>query len=297
MEEIMDKRKALGKGFQALMPDINSAVNSANILTADANVGVNMLKIHEIIPGRYQPRSAFKQDRLDELISSIKEKGVVQPVLVRRTENGYELITGERRLRAVTELGLEHIPAIIKDVDDLNAMEMALIENLQREDLNAIEEARAYQRLSQEFHFTQEQIARAIGRDRASIANTLRLLNLPEKIQRLVSDDVIQMGHARALLSVSDENRQIRLCEKIVSKGLSVREVEHMVRPHAQQRKQPPYSAVQDTHTRAAEETLEKILGTRVSIHHRKKRGKIVIDYFSLDDLNRIIELIGHPLR
>ena len=288
----MDKRKALGKGFQVLMPDMNSDSNATNILTAETNASMHMLSVDEIMPGRYQPRSAFKQEKLDELISSIREKGVVQPVLVRRTDAGYELIAGERRLRAAKTLGLKTMPAIIKDVDDLNAMEMALIENLQREDLNPIEEAHAYQRLSQEFHFTQEQIAQAIGRDRASVANTLRLLNLPDKIQRLVSDDMIQMGHARALLAVSDERKQMRLCEKIISKGLSVREVEHMVRPHAQQRKQQPHSVAQDPYTQTVEEELEKILGTKVSINHRKKRGKIVIDYFSLDDLNRIIELI-----
>jgi len=288
----MDKRKALGRGFQALMPDMDSDSNTANILTAQTSASVHMLSVDEIIPGRYQPRSAFKQEKLDELISSIKEKGVVQPVLVRRTDAGYELIAGERRLRAVKALGLKTMPAIIKDVDDLNAMEMALIENLQREDLNPIEEAHAYQRLNQEFHFTQEQIAQAIGRDRASVANTLRLLNLPDKIQLLVSDDIIQMGHARALLAVPDAQRQMRLCEKIINKGLSVREVEHMVRPHAQQRRQKPYGVTQDPHTQAVEEELEKILGTKISIHHRKKRGKIIIDYFSLDDLNRIIEII-----
>ena len=288
----MDKRKALGKGFQALMPDVTSDSNSMNILTAETGASMRMLDINEIIPGRYQPRSAFKQEKLDELILSIKEKGVVQPVLVRRAEAGYELIAGERRLRAAKTLGLKIMPAIIKDVDELNAMEMALIENLQREDLNPIEEAHAYQRLSQEFHFTQEQIAQAIGKDRASVANILRLLNLPDKIQRFVSDDIIQMGHARALLTLPNEHKQMLLCEKIINKGLSVREVEHMVRPHAQQRKQQPYSAAQDPHTHAAEEALEKILGTKVSIHHRKKRGKIIIDYFSLDDLNRIIELI-----
>jgi ParB family transcriptional regulator, chromosome partitioning protein len=288
----MDKRKALGRGFQALMPETDGTTPNSNILTADANNSVHMLNIAEIIPGKYQPRSAFRQDKLDELTASIKEKGVVQPVLVRRTDAGYELIAGERRLRAVKELGIKTMPAIIKDVDDLNAMEMALIENLQREDLNPIEEARAYKRLSQEFHFTQEQIAQSIGIDRTSVANTLRLLNLPGKIQQYVAEDMIQMGHARALLAVADENKQLRMCEKIIQKNLSVREVEHMVRPHAQQRSQRPYSVAQDPYTQSAKEGLEKILGTKVTITHRKKRGKIIIDYFSLDDLNRIIELI-----
>lgn len=288
----MDKRKALGRGFQALMPDTGGTTPNSSLLTADANNSVHMLNITDIIPGKYQPRSAFRQDKLDELTASIKEKGVVQPVLVRRTDAGYELIAGERRLRAVKELGMKTMPAIIKDVDDLNAMEMALIENLQREDLNPIEEAHAYKRLNQEFHFTQEQIAQAIGKDRTSVTNALRLLNLPDKIQRHVAEDIIQMGHARALLAVSDEHKQLRMCEKIIQKGLSVREVEHMVRPHAQQRRQHPYSVAQDPYTQSAKEDLEKILGTKVTITHRKKRGKIIIDYFSLDDLNRIIELI-----
>jgi ParB family transcriptional regulator, chromosome partitioning protein len=288
----MDKRKALGRGFQALMPDTDDAFPGANILTADASNSVHMLNTADIIPGKYQPRSAFRKDKLDELTASIKEKGVVQPVLVRRTDAGYELIAGERRLRAVKALGMKTMPAIIKDVDDLNAMEMALIENLQRDDLNPIEEAHAYKRLNQEFHFTQEQIAQAIGKDRTSVTNALRLLSLPDKIQQYVAEDTIQMGHARTLLAVADEQKQIRLCEKIIQKNLSVREVEHMVRPHAQQRRQPPYSVVQDPYTQSAKEDLEKILGTKVTITHRKKRGKIIIDYFSLDDLNRIIELI-----
>jgi ParB family transcriptional regulator, chromosome partitioning protein len=288
----MDKRKALGRGFHALMPDTDNAATNSNILTADVNNSVRMLDISEILPGKYQPRSAFRQDKLDELAASIHEKGVVQPVLVRRTDAGYELIAGERRLRAVKKLGIKTIPAIIKNVDDLNAMEMALIENLQREDLNSIEEAHAYKRLSQEFHFTQEQIAQSIGKDRVSVSNTLRLLNLPDKIQHFLEEDIIQMGHARALLSVSDEQKQMRMCEKIIRKGMSVREVEHMVRPHVQQRKQGPYSVIKDPHTHAAEEELEKILGTRVTITHRKKRGKIIIDYYSLDDLNRVIEVI-----
>jgi ParB family transcriptional regulator, chromosome partitioning protein len=289
----MDKHKALGKGFHALMPDMESVSSKGNILTADANTSVQMLNIREIIPGKYQPRSAFNQERLDELKASIKEKGVVQPVLVRRSDTGYELIAGERRLRAAKALGFDVMPAIIKDVDDINAMEMALIENLQREDLNPIEEARAYKRLNDEFHFTQEQIAQAIGKDRASVANIVRLLNLPEPIQKLLSDNVIQMGHARALLSVADPAKQMRMCEKVIKKGLSVREVEYMVRPHAPQRKQQPYGIAQDPQTHAVQEELEKILGTKVTINHRKKRGKIIIDYYSLDDLNRIIDIIS----
>jgi ParB family transcriptional regulator, chromosome partitioning protein len=287
----MEKRKALGRGLQALIPESDSAAVPQE-LSAENNNGVSMLLVQDINPGQYQPRSAFKQDKLDELIASIKEKGIVQPVLVRKQETGYELIAGERRLRAAKALGIARIPAIIKNAGDLDAIEMALIENIQREDLNPIEEAIAYKRLSAEFNFTQEQIAQAIGKDRASVANTLRLLNLPNAIQTLVADNIIQAGHAKALLAVSDTQKQQRICEKIVRKGLSVREAEFLVRPHAKQRAVSPYPAVQDPHIQNMEDELEKILGTKVVIRHRKKRGKIVIDYFSVDDLNRVISII-----
>ena len=286
----MEKRKALGKGLQALIPEARDS--NASLLTADITPGVAELRVCDIAPGRYQPRSAFNQAKLNELIASIKEKGIVQPVLARKTDKGYELIAGERRLRAAKALGMATIPAIVKEVDDLNAMEIALVENIQREDLNPIEEACAYKRLINEFNFTQEQIAQAIGRDRTSIANTMRLLQLPDKIQSFLADDIIQAGHAKALLSVQDPHKQMRICEKIIRKKLSVREAEYLARPHAEKRRQPAYLATRDAHTRAAEETLEKTLGTKVVIQHRKKRGKIIIDYFSLDDLNRIIDLI-----
>jgi ParB family transcriptional regulator, chromosome partitioning protein len=286
----MEKRRALGKGLEALIPEAQES--SANILTVESSAGIAQLNIQDITPGRYQPRSAFKQEKLDELMASIKERGVVQPVLVRRVGAGYELIAGERRLRAAKSLGMQTVPAIIKDVDDLNAMQMALVENIQREDLNPIEEARAYKRLATEFSFTQEQIAQAIGRDRTSITNTLRLLQLPDTVQQLLADDIIQAGHAKALLAVADTKKQLRICEKIIKKKLSVREVEYLVRPQADRRTQPAHTPAADPYARAAEEELEKIFGTRVSIQHRKKRGKIIIDYFSLDDLNRIIDMI-----
>jgi ParB family transcriptional regulator, chromosome partitioning protein len=286
----MEKRKALGKGLQSLIPEARGG--NASLLTAEIKPGVVELKVCDIAPGKYQPRSAFNHAKLNELIASIKEKGIVQPVLARLTDKGYELIAGERRLRAAKALGMATIPAIVKEVDDLNAMELALVENIQREDLNPIEEACAYRRLIKEFNFTQEQIAQAIGRDRTSIANTMRLLHLPDKIQTLLADDVIQAGHAKALLSIPDPQKQMRVCEKLIRKQLSVREVEYLARPHAETRRQSAYSSTRDADTRAAEEALEKILGTKVVIQHRKKRGKIIIDYFSLDDLNRIIELI-----
>jgi len=285
----MEKRKALGKGLQALIPEV-SAQDTESILGGPLEAIIH-LKVADIKPSRYQPRSSFDKEKLEELIMSIKEKGVVQPVLVRKTASGYELIAGERRLRAVKSLGIDTLPVIIKDVDDQNAMELALIENIQRDDLNPIEEARAYQCLHKEFAFTQEKIAQQIGKDRASVTNTLRLLNLPQKIQQFILDDLLTMGHARALLGISDGRKQMKLCEKIIRKGLSVREAEHLVRPRASQRKASSYQA-QDLHAKAVEDDLQQTLGTKVRIQHGKKRGKVVIEYFSPSDLDRIIKII-----
>jgi len=181
----MEKHKALGKGLQALIPEASNS--EAGDLATQTQSGLVTVHISEIKSSRFQPRTAFKTEKLDELIASIKEKGIVQPVLVRRAEQGYELIAGERRFRAAQSLNMQQIPVIIKDVDDVNAMELALVENIQREDLNPIEEAKAYKRLSSEFNFTQEEIAQAVGRDRTSVTNTMRLLSLSDAIQQLNS--------------------------------------------------------------------------------------------------------------
>lgn len=285
----MEKHKALGKGLQALIPEVSNSETGE--LTIKAQAGLATANISEIKPSRFQPRTAFKTEKLDELIASIKEKGIVQPILVRRREQGYELIAGERRFRAAQRLNLKKIPVIIKNVDDASAMELALVENIQREDLNPIEEAKAYKRLSSEFNFTQEKIAQAVGRDRTSVTNTLRLLSLPAPIQQLLLDDAITMGHARALLTISDQRRQIKICDKIVRKGLSVREVEQMLRPHAAKRKHSAYNSP-DLHIKAVEDELRQIFGTKIKIRHGKKQGKIVIDYYSLTDLNRIVKIL-----
>ena len=287
----MEKHKALGKGLQALIPEAQE--NDTGALATSVRTGLTTVDISEIKPNRFQPRTAFKAEKLDELVASIREKGIVQPILVRKAEEGYELIAGERRFRAAQRLNLQKMPVIIKEVDDVNAMELALIENIQREDLNPIEEAKAYKRLSSEFGFTQEKIAQSVGRDRTSVTNIMRLLSLPEQIQQLILDDAITMGHARALLTISDQRKQLNICEKILRKRLSVREVEQMARPHAPQRKQPAHHSP-DLHIKAVEDELEPIFGTKVKIQHGKKRGKIVIDYYSLTDLNRIVKILKH---
>ena len=287
----MEKHKALGKGLQALIPEAQE--NDTGALATSVRTGLTTVDISEIKPNRFQPRTAFKAKKLDELVASIREKGIVQPVLVRKAEKGYELIAGERRFRAAQRLNLQKMPVIIKEVDDVNAMELALIENIQREDLNPIEEAKAYKRLSSEFGFTQEKIAQSVGRDRTSVTNIMRLLSLPDQIQQLILDDAITMGHARALLTIADQRKQLSICEKILRKRLSVREVEQMARPHAPHRKQSSHHNP-DLHIKAVEDELEPIFGTKVKIQHGKKRGKIVIDYYSLTDLNRIVEILKH---
>jgi len=248
------------------------------------------LDVSEVQTGRYQPRKDFNKEKLNELIASIREKGVVQPLLAKKTKAGIELIAGERRLRAAKAVGIKKVPVILKNVDDASAMEIALIENIQREDLNPIEEAKAYARLGREFNFTQEKIAQAVGKDRTSITNTLRLLNLPEKIQALILKDMLTMGHARCLLSISEERKQVALAEKIIKKGLSVREAEQLVKPHTTSN--PVAKKSIDPHAQALEEELQQALGTKVSIQHGKKRGKLIIEYYSPADLERVMEII-----
>jgi len=279
--------KALGKGLSALIP-----VKEHDISAPQS--GVLEIPISQIRTNKYQPRTDFKQDKLNDLVNSIREKGVVQPVLARKVQDGYELIAGERRLRAAKTLGLEKIPAILRNVADVDMLEISLIENIQREELNSIEEAVAYQRLVEEFNFTQEAVAKVLGKDRSTVANTLRLLNLPKKIQGLISSGDITAGHAKALLSLPTEIIQISVCNVIIKKGLSVRESEALVarrllgtKPASPQKKDGGISEI--------ENQLQQIFGTRVVIAHGKKRGKIQIEYYSNDDLNRILDILNSP--
>ena len=207
-------RKVLGRGLEALIPQT----------PADSKEKVQSLKIEQISASRFQPRLTFSQEKIQELAGSIREQGVIQPVLVRMVDTDrYELIAGERRYRAVKFLGLPEIPAIVRRVADADVLEMSIIENIQREELNALEEAKAYRRLAQEFGHSQDHIANRVGKDKTSVSNLLRILNLPEKIQDYLSKNLISFGHAKALLSLHDEKRQNQICERIVQKGLSVR--------------------------------------------------------------------------
>ncbi|MDP3788846.1 MAG: ParB/RepB/Spo0J family partition protein, partial [Candidatus Omnitrophota bacterium] len=240
----------------------------------------------------FQPRERYDQKKLDDLISSIKEKGVLQPVIVRDKNGEYELIAGERRLRAAQALGIEEIPVIVRNVSDADALELSLIENIQREELNPIEEAKAFKRLMDEFGFSQEEVSRAVGKDRATVANTLRLLSLPKRAQDMVSDGEISMGHAKALLSLSGEHAILKLANSIVKKGLSVRETESAVLRKKGAGSQAKVPQAKDHKIMFFEEELQRTLGTKVAIKHGKKRGEIRIDYYSLEDLERIYNLL-----
>ena len=282
----MAARKALGRGLEALIPDLPD--------DQEGRQSVLQVPIDRISANPYQPRQSFDQARLDELARSILEKGVIQPVTVRR-KNGqeeYELIAGERRLRAARQTGYQTIPAIVMAVSSSEEMmELSLIENIQRDDLNPIHEARAYLRLQEECHLTQEEVATRVGKNRTTVANTLRLLKLPAEVQKCLLADEITMGHARALLGLENRTEQAELCKQVVKKGLSVRKVEELVKKrYEEKRESTPARKPHDLAT--AESIMQRILGTKVNINRRQHKGKIEIEFYSTDDLNRILELL-----
>ncbi|MCX5701351.1 MAG: ParB/RepB/Spo0J family partition protein [Candidatus Omnitrophica bacterium] len=277
------ERKALGKGIGALIPEKEIATRNEIIY----------VQSDQIKPNPFQPREEFNQEHIDELAQSIKEKGVIQPLLVRRRGDSYELIAGERRLRACKSLGLKEIPIIVKDIGDRDSLEYALIENIQREDLNPIEEAHAYQHLIDKFQVTQEKIGEALGKGRTTIANTLRLLRLPYEIQEEMKKGRISFAHGRALLEVQDENLQRRFAQDIIAKELSVRELESLIkmrRPKSMRRKISP--SVREPFLAVLEEEMQHRLSTKVRISKQKKRGHIFIEFYSQEDLERIAGII-----
>lgn len=286
------ENRALGRGLSALIPEKANVAQSAQ--SSEKRVDdVAFLKITKIRDNAQQPRTHYDSMKLDELKASIKDKGVLQPILVRPDGEGYEVIAGERRLRAARALGLEEVPAIIKNVSMQEAFVIALVENIQREELNAIEEAQAYARLTKEYKFSREDVAKAVSKDPSTVSNTMRLLSLPEYIQDAVVDGKISMGHARSLLAVENEARQQQLFEKVIAKGLSVRELEALIKSeghtllrHAK-REKPKNADIS-----SIEEDLQRIVGTKVRIQAQKKRGKIIIEYYSFDDLERIMGIM-----
>jgi len=281
----MEKRPALGKGLSALIPDLPEPLASA--VETD---------IDRLAPNQFQPRAYIDEARLQELAQSIKVNGVIQPIVVRRMGERFQIIAGERRWRAAKLAGLLRVPIAVRDVapgQEQSLLQIALIENIQRENLNPIEEARAYRRLADEFHLRQEDIATAVGKDRASVANVLRLLKLPEEIRTEVATGRLSMGHARALLALTDEAQQRSTARDVIARSLSVRETESLVKKIGESGAPAPEPAepkAADVHTRAAEDKLKFLLGTRVRIVRRGSRGRIEIDFTSEEELIRIYD-------
>jgi ParB family chromosome partitioning protein len=279
-------KRGLGRGLSALIPDIDTIRGPQ----------VRELPIDKIQPNPFQPRKRFDESKLAELAESIKQHGIVQPLVVRQKGDSYELVVGERRLQAARILGLERVPVIINEFEDIEMVQVALIENLQREDLNVIEEAAAYRRLIEEFGMTQEELAKVLGRSRPAIANIIRLLNLSPEVQEIVSRGTISMGHARALLAVDDLSLQERVCKHVVEKQLSVRETEEVVRRVVAtgrlKKVKVRDNQIRDPHIVSVEERLRHALGTQVRVCPGKKKGKIEIEYYSDEDLERILSLV-----
>jgi len=277
-----DKRPALGRGLSALIPDAAPPSAGERALEVDSDL---------LRPNRFQPRTHIDDAKIDELARSIRSNGIIQPIVVRSVDGGYEIVAGERRWRASQRAGLLKVPVVVRDIPEERLLAAALIENIQREDLNPIEEAHAYRRLVDEYQLTQEQIADAVGKDRSSVANFLRLLKLPQEVRANLGSGALTMGHARALLGLPDEASQLRVARDIVAKNLSVRETEALVKKATQpaSAKEP---AQKDVHTRAAEEKLRFVLGTRVRIERQRKGGRIEIDFESEDELQRLFETL-----
>lgn len=292
--------KGLGKGLDALIPE-NSARKNAKT-EVEKQVVIEkvikkeevMVKISEVEPNRNQPRKNFDEDALLELSESIKQFGIIQPLVVQKRKDYYEIIAGERRWRAAKMAGLKEVPVIIKDYTDQEIVEISLIENIQREDLNPIEEAQAFKRLLTEFHLKQDEVAEKVSKSRTAVTNSMRLLKLDERVQQMVIDDMLSTGHARALLATDDKEQQYSLANKIFEEKMSVREVEHMMqalqkpKTEKKRKEEVPNKFIYED----IEEKLKNILGTKVSVNHKKNnKGKIEIEYYSNEELERLLEL------
>jgi ParB family transcriptional regulator, chromosome partitioning protein len=281
-------KKGLGKGLSALIP---SAENRAEGLNERATTEV---AVERITPSPFQPRRSFDEAKIEELATSIRNQGIIQPLVVRPKADGFELIAGERRWRAARKAGLSRVPVVVRDASDHEALQLALVENLQREDLNPIEEATGYRRLQEEFHWSQEEMAEKVGKSRPAIANSLRLLALPAEVLQEVSAGNLPAGQARALLGLHAEPLILSACREVIAKGLSTRETEKMVRYLILGRKRRRQVPLLDPDLKTVIENMQRVLGTRVRLipKARSTKGKIEIEYYALTDLERIIQKI-----
>ncbi|MFJ7937584.1 ParB/RepB/Spo0J family partition protein [Peribacillus sp. NPDC096622] len=277
--------KGLGKGLNALF-------NSGEISKDEI---VREIKLRELRPNPYQPRKSFRLEAIEELKQSIMEHGILQPIIARKSIKGYEIVAGERRYRAAKEAGLKTVPVVVRELSEQQMMELAILENLQREDLNPIEEAAAYQTLLEKLEFTQEQLANRLGKSRPHIANHVRLLSLPEGIRRYISDGEISMGHGRALLGLKKKEMLKPVVDKILKEGMNVRQLEqyiHQLNDTVSRETKPKKQEKKDIFIKQRETSLRERLGTSVTIKQSKKKGKIEIEFFSKEDLERILNLI-----
>lgn len=288
------KKRTLGKGLDALIP------KEKKTETQSENKGYSTLDIHLIKPNKLQPRKSFNEESLDELADSIKENGIIQPLVVRRKGSEYELIAGERRWRASQKAGMKEVPVIIKEATESTVLQLALIENLQREDLNPIEEAEAYNQLIEEFNFTHEEVSKKIGKDRSTITNHVRLLKLSDNAKRALNSKEISAGHARALLSLDSEKQSDEVLSEIISKKLSVRKTEELIKnilnkqePKKADRKPETEDSTDDYFLNDIVEELTRSLGTKVKIKTKGEKGTIEIEYYSQEELDRLIGMIS----
>lgn len=287
-------RRALGKGLSALLPSSRPQAAAPAPPPPEPQSGPLHVSIDAIDPNPLQPRKVFQADKLAELAQSIRENGLIQPCIVRRVGDRFQLIAGERRLRAARLVGLHEVPVVVENIADDRIMEVALIENIQREDLNPIEVAETLDRLVRELHLSHEQVAQRTGKDRTTITNLLRLLRLPPEVQLLLAEHRLSMGHARAILGLPNAELQTTLAERTAAEGLSVRQVERLVQKSTETREPKPIEQVSsDPNVKAAVQELERALGTRVRIVEKSEhRGRIEIEYYSTEDLSRIYETI-----
>lgn len=276
-------KRGLGKGLEALIPKVEQKEKGL----------VVEMDIESLTPNLFQPRKSFDKEKMEELKGSIKKHGIIQPVVVRKMANGFEVVAGERRLKAAKEIGLKKIPAIIRSINNEKSLEIALVENIQREDLNPVEQANAFKRLIDEFKLTQQELAEATGKSRALVTNTIRLLKLNPEIQKNIAEGKISFGHAKLLLSIEDEEMQSAVCERIITTDLSVRDTERLIKNIGRvQKKKFQVKNITIEHFPEIEGRLRDALGTKISILYDGKKGKINIEFYNKEDLRRIVDLL-----
>lgn len=284
------KKKGLGKGLESLLMSTDVSVDDN--MDDEKIDGLSRININDIKPNENQPRKTFDPEKIEDLANSIKEHGVIQPLVVRKVENGYEIVAGERRWRAAREAGLTEVPCVVRELTDEQNMLFAIIENMQREDLNPIEEAEGLQRMITNFGMTQSEISKSVGKSRPYITNSLRLLKLPEEIKDMMVDGSLTTGHGRALITIEDEEKAVEIAKKVVKDGLSVRKIEELANEKKKKRGKPAKGAPKSPDVLLVERELKGIFGTKVNLNTAGNKGVIEIEYYSKEEANRIIEML-----